>query len=73
MNIREWVSKQPLGERGKHIASLAKACGVESSAVRHWISGARRIDPKYWESIVSVTSSEVTITDLLAHSKKEAA
>lgn len=73
MNIREWVSKHPLGERGKAIGKIAKACGVQAPAVRHWISGARRIDPEHWEAIVDVTLGEVTIVDLLASAKREAA
>lgn len=73
MNIREWVSKQPIGERGKAVSKVADACGVAHHTARAWVKGARGIKPMYWEAIVHVTDGEVSIVDLLTSSRREAA
>jgi DNA-binding transcriptional regulator YdaS (Cro superfamily) len=65
MNIREWVSKHPIGKRGEAIRRIATACKVEPSAVRHWLAGKRGVRPSYWPALIGVTGGEVTAADLL--------
>lgn len=41
MNLRQWISNHPIGQRGELIAAIAGAFGVTEAAARHYLSGLR--------------------------------
>lgn len=43
MNIRDWINRLPVAERQKAVDNVSKRAGVGKSAVRHWVSGVRRV------------------------------
>jgi DNA-binding transcriptional regulator YdaS (Cro superfamily) len=67
MNLRQWISSHPIGQRGELIASIATAFGVTEAAVRHYLSGKRAWPAKVdgMAFIEKLTDGAVTRHDIL--------
>lgn len=55
MSIRSWVQSHPVGKRSRAIAVLADGCDVTPAAVRHWVSGIRRVPPSKCPVVERIT------------------